>query len=96
MFSLEEYTHTPPGKGLMQLGLFIAAVFGLCGVVYQFYPDKPSYPREFPDGLEAELGGSRALRVCICILVLDELERCRADRPMLCDRQGRQEMNYRS
>ncbi|KAI9858891.1 MAG: hypothetical protein M1813_007193 [Trichoglossum hirsutum] len=62
MFSLEEYTHTPPGKGFMQLGLFIAAVFGLCGVVYQFYPDKPSAPREFPDGLETELGGPGALR----------------------------------
>ncbi|KAH0563078.1 hypothetical protein GP486_002359 [Trichoglossum hirsutum] len=68
MFSLEEYTHTPPGKGFVQLGLFIAAVFGLCGVVYQFYPDKPSAPREFPDGLETELGGPGALRVCNWIL----------------------------
>lgn len=28
-----------------------------------FYADKPSAPREFPDGLERELGGPRALLV---------------------------------
>jgi NADH dehydrogenase (ubiquinone) 1 beta subcomplex subunit 8 len=31
-------------------------------VVSTYYPDRPSAPRTFPDGLEAELGGPRALR----------------------------------
>ena len=63
MFSPEEYTHTKPGKGLFQLGCFVAAVFGLCGVVAMTYPDRPSAPREFEGGLERELGGPNAVRV---------------------------------
>ena len=63
MFSLEEYTHFKPGHGFFLLGCFIATTLGLCGVVHMFYPDKPSAPREFPDGLERELGGPRALPV---------------------------------
>jgi NADH dehydrogenase (ubiquinone) 1 beta subcomplex subunit 8 len=63
MFSPEEYTHTKPGKGLFQIGCFVAAVLALCGVVSMTYPDKPSAPREFEGGLERELGGPRALRV---------------------------------
>jgi NADH dehydrogenase (ubiquinone) 1 beta subcomplex subunit 8 len=65
MFSPEEYTHTKPGKGLFQIGCFVAAVFGLCGVVSMTYPDKPSAPREFEGGLERELGGPNALRVSL-------------------------------
>lgn len=63
MFSPEEYTHTPPGKGAFQIGCFVAVVFGLCGVVAAMYPDKPSAPREFEGGLEKELGGPNAIRV---------------------------------
>jgi NADH dehydrogenase (ubiquinone) 1 beta subcomplex subunit 8 len=63
MFSPEEYTHTKPGKGLFQIGCFVAAVFGLCGVVSYTYPDKQSAPREFEGGLERELGGPNAVRV---------------------------------
>ncbi|KAM3065998.1 hypothetical protein ACMFMG_009781 [Clarireedia jacksonii] len=62
IFSTEEYTWVGPGKGALQLGAFVVAVFGLCGVVMMFYPDKPSAPREFPGGLEAELGGPNAVR----------------------------------
>ncbi|CAG8982608.1 hypothetical protein HYALB_00008100 [Hymenoscyphus albidus] len=62
MFSPHEYTHTKPGKGLFQIGCFVAAVFGLCGVVSMTYPDKPSAPREFEGGLEKELGGPGAAR----------------------------------
>jgi NADH dehydrogenase (ubiquinone) 1 beta subcomplex subunit 8 len=65
MFSPEEYTHTKPGKGLFQVGCFVAAVFALCGVVSMTYPDKPSAPREFEGGLERELGGPGALRVSL-------------------------------
>ncbi|KAF4635188.1 hypothetical protein G7Y89_g2914 [Cudoniella acicularis] len=61
MFSPEEYTHVKPGKGLFQLGCFVAAVFTLCGVVGVYYPDKPSAPREFEGGLEKELGGPNAV-----------------------------------
>lgn len=39
------------------------AVFGLSGVVYQFYPDQPAVPKQYEDGLETELGGPGALRV---------------------------------
>jgi NADH dehydrogenase (ubiquinone) 1 beta subcomplex subunit 8 len=39
MFSPEEYTHVTPATAFFQLGCFVAAVFGLCGVVAMFYPD---------------------------------------------------------
>lgn len=63
MFTPEEYTHATPGKAFFQMGCFIAAVFGLCGVVAMFYPDTPTVPREFEGGLEQELGGPGAVRV---------------------------------
>lgn len=66
MFSTEPYSHYKPGFGFVLLGTFIATVFGLCAVVYQLYPDKPTVPRTFPGGLEAELGGPRALPVSPC------------------------------
>ncbi|KAK2024580.1 NADH:ubiquinone oxidoreductase 20.1kD subunit [Colletotrichum zoysiae] len=62
MFSPYEYNWTTTGKGLLQIGAFIVAFLGVCGVVAANYPDKPSYPREFPDGLERELGGASAVR----------------------------------
>ncbi|RDW77338.1 hypothetical protein BP6252_05391 [Coleophoma cylindrospora] len=62
MFSPEEYTHVKPGKGALQLLTYVGAVFGLCGVVSLYYPDKQSAPREFPGGLEKELGGPAAVR----------------------------------
>lgn len=34
-----------------------------------FYPDKPTVPRQFPDGLERELGGPKALPVGAEILL---------------------------
>ncbi|KAL5339278.1 hypothetical protein BJX70DRAFT_364365 [Aspergillus crustosus] len=61
VFSPEQYTHVSAGKGLLQLGAFVATFLGFCGVVSFFYPDKPSLPRTFPDGLEKELGGPNAL-----------------------------------
>jgi len=64
IFTPYEYTHIAPGKAFLQLTMFIGAVFGLCGIVYQFYPDKPAVPRTFYDnGLERSLGGSGALLV---------------------------------
>lgn len=63
VFSPEQYTHVTPGKGILQIGAFIVAFLGLCGTVSLFYPDKPSVPRTFPDGLEKELGGPRAVPV---------------------------------
>lgn len=64
MFSPFEYDHTTPKVALFQIGCFITAVFGLCAVVATSYPDKQSAPREFEGGLEAELGGPTAVRVC--------------------------------
>ncbi|KAI5859099.1 hypothetical protein BZA05DRAFT_440702 [Tricharina praecox] len=61
-FSPEEYTWVTPGKGALQIGVFVATVFSFMGVVYMFYPDKPAVPRTFPHaGLEKALGGPRAL-----------------------------------
>lgn len=80
MFSPEEYTHTKPGKGALQLLTYVGAVFGLCGIVSLYYPDKSSAPREFPGGLEKELGGPNAVRVSapkpasLVILTLHRLE----------------------
>ncbi|KAH9902342.1 hypothetical protein F4778DRAFT_737278 [Xylariomycetidae sp. FL2044] len=62
MFSPYEYTWISSGKGLFQIGIFVATTVGLCWVVGRLYPDKPSYPREFEGGLERELGGAGALR----------------------------------
>lgn len=45
------------------MGCFVASVLAVCGVVKMTYPDKPSVPKSYPDGLEAELGGPRAVRV---------------------------------
>ena len=63
MFSPEAYTHFSPGWGMVLMGTFIASVCGLMGIVYQYYPDKPSVPRTFPGGLVNELGGPGALPV---------------------------------
>ncbi|KAF1954545.1 hypothetical protein CC80DRAFT_594971 [Byssothecium circinans] len=60
--SLHDYNHFTPGWGFVLMGTFIASFFGLCGVVSLTYPDKISVPKEYEDGLEAELGGPRAVR----------------------------------
>ncbi|KAK4095846.1 hypothetical protein N658DRAFT_570151 [Parathielavia hyrcaniae] len=57
MFSPWEYTWITPGKGLFQIGCFIAVLLSVCYGVKLTYPDKVSYPREFEGGLERELGG---------------------------------------
>ncbi|KXJ85927.1 NADH:ubiquinone oxidoreductase 20.1kD subunit [Microdochium bolleyi] len=62
MFSPYEYTWVSPGKGLLQIGAFIATFLGVCWVVGQTYPDRPTVPREFESGLERELGGAGAVR----------------------------------
>ncbi|BCS05194.1 uncharacterized protein AKAW2_80995S [Aspergillus luchuensis] len=60
VFSPEQYTHVTARKGLLQVGAFVVTFLGLCGVVSMFYPDKPSVPKTYPDGLEKELGGPGA------------------------------------
>ncbi|OJJ48078.1 hypothetical protein ASPZODRAFT_92305 [Penicilliopsis zonata CBS 506.65] len=61
VFSPEQYTHVTARKGFLSLGTFVVTFLGFCGVVSYFYPDKPSAPRTFPDGLEKELGGPNAV-----------------------------------
>lgn len=63
VFSPEQYTHVTPGKAFAALGCFVAVFLGFSGVCSFYYPDKPSIPRTFPDGLEKELGGTNALPV---------------------------------
>jgi len=60
--SLHDYDHFTPGWAGVLLGCFGVAVVGLCGVTAFMYPDKKSVPKCYPDGLEAELGGPRAVR----------------------------------
>lgn len=63
VFSPEQYTHVTSRKAFIQVGGFVAAFLGLCGVVSLFYPDRPSAPKTYPDGLEKELGGRNAVSV---------------------------------
>lgn len=63
VFSTEPYTHAKPLTAFASFGTFILATFGLCGVVYMYYPDKASTPRTFDNGLATELGGVRAVPV---------------------------------
>ncbi|KAL1958864.1 hypothetical protein VTO42DRAFT_3701 [Malbranchea cinnamomea] len=61
-FSTEPYNHFTAPKALFLFGCSISTVFILSGIVSFFYPDKPSVPRTFSDGLERELGGPNAVR----------------------------------
>ncbi|KAI4216511.1 MAG: hypothetical protein LQ351_001000 [Letrouitia transgressa] len=63
MFSPYDYTHVSARKALFQLGCFAATVLGLCGIVSVYYQDTPAVPRNFPGGLDKELGGSGTLLV---------------------------------
>ncbi|KAJ5273917.1 hypothetical protein N7478_009042 [Penicillium angulare] len=60
VFSPEQYTHVSSGKGFLHLGMFVVAFLGVCGIVSLNYPDKPSVPKTYADGLEKELGGPNA------------------------------------
>ncbi|KAK4129932.1 NADH:ubiquinone oxidoreductase 20.1kD subunit [Trichocladium antarcticum] len=62
MFSTYEYTWITPGKGLAQIGAFVAVFLSVCYAVKLTYPDRVSYPREFEGGLERELGGAGGIR----------------------------------
>ena len=63
IFSPEDYTHATPGHGARMWVGSILTVLGLCAVTSYYYPDKPSAPRTWPDGLEAEYGGPGAVSV---------------------------------
>ncbi|KAF2707232.1 hypothetical protein K504DRAFT_470436 [Pleomassaria siparia CBS 279.74] len=60
--SLHDYDHFTPGWGGVLLGTFLASVLGMCAVVSFIHPDKVSVPKQYEDGLEAELGGPRTVR----------------------------------
>jgi len=62
VFSLEEYTHMSPARGLVLWAGFISCVLGLSYAVSLYYPDRPSAPKEYADGLDKELGGKGAVR----------------------------------
>ena len=63
IFALEDYTVMTGKMGMAVWGFFLAGVGGLSFAVYSTYPDRPSAPKEYEGGLEAELGGSGAPRV---------------------------------
>ncbi|KAK6338987.1 hypothetical protein TWF696_009783 [Orbilia brochopaga] len=61
IFSLWEYTAATTKQAAISCACAIALGLGICGVIYQTYPDRPAVPREFPDnGLEKALGGKGA------------------------------------
>lgn len=62
IFSPYEYTWVKTGKGLFQIGCFVAVFLTVVYGVKLTYPDRVSYPREFEGGLERELGGAGAVR----------------------------------
>lgn len=51
--------------------MFVAAFLSVCGVVSLYYPDKPSVPKTYGDGLEKELGGPNAAPVRVSIMPID-------------------------
>jgi NADH dehydrogenase (ubiquinone) 1 beta subcomplex subunit 8 len=63
VFSTEPYNHFKAPKAWFLLGCSISTFLAFCYTVTFFYPDKPSVPRTFPDGLERELGGPNAVPV---------------------------------
>lgn len=54
--------------GMAMWAFFLSCVGGLSYAVYATLPDRPSAPKEYEGGLEAELGGSGALRVSCIVL----------------------------
>ncbi|EPS30893.1 hypothetical protein PDE_05846 [Penicillium oxalicum 114-2] len=61
VFSPEQYSHVSSRRAFHHLGVFVATFLSLCGVVSLYYPDKPSVPKVYVDGLEKELGGANAV-----------------------------------
>ncbi|EHY54771.1 hypothetical protein HRR83_004100 [Exophiala dermatitidis] len=62
MFALEDYNHMTPARGLLLWAGFISVILGLSYAVTVTYPGKPSAPKEYPGGLDRELGGPGAVR----------------------------------
>ncbi|KAG7132825.1 hypothetical protein HYQ45_008855 [Verticillium longisporum] len=62
IFSPYEYTWTTAGPGALMIGTFVATFLVVVGAIYVTYPDRPTFPREFENGLQRELGGASALR----------------------------------
>lgn len=52
------------GRGLVLWAGFIGSVMAVYYAVKATYPDRPSAPKEYPGGLDEELGGPGAARVC--------------------------------
>ena len=57
-----------PARGFLLWGGFISVVLGLSALVQTYYPDRPSVPKEYADGLEPELGGKGSVRVCLSLV----------------------------
>ena len=65
IFALEDYTHMTPGRGAILWAGFIGCVLALSYAVSITYPGKPSFPTEYPGGLDKELGGPGSERVSL-------------------------------
>lgn len=51
-------------KGAAMWAFFLSCIGALSYGVYLTYPDRPSAPKTYEDGLDRELGGPGSLRVC--------------------------------
>lgn len=63
MFALHDYDHMTTTQGLILWAGFIAAIVGVYSAVKYTFPGKPSFPKEYENGLFEELGGPGALKV---------------------------------
>jgi NADH dehydrogenase (ubiquinone) 1 beta subcomplex subunit 8 len=79
--ALHDYNHFTPGWGGVLFGTFVVVFLGVCGATSLVYPDKISVPKQYEGGLEAELGGRRAVRVSVVsdvVIVLANVRRRRS------------------
>jgi hypothetical protein len=91
MLSPYEYTWTTVGKGAVMFFTAVVAFMTAVAGVKLAYPDRISYPREYADGLERELGGPGAIRVSISYVSMfaSEWRRLSVANLDINDRRGR-------
>lgn len=64
IMSPEEYTHYKPAKAFFLFGCAVTGFLASVGLMRAFWvPPTPFVRREFPGGLEKELGGPNAISV---------------------------------
>lgn len=67
MFAPEEYNFYTIPQCFALVGVAIGTFLTFWGVVYMYYPDRPTVDRGYEGGLDRELGGHGALIVSDCL-----------------------------